>query len=271
VRSRCVGLVTEDPALYADLASALRERGVPSVSLWPGERIPERVAVVLTSPSEAGRIPHPNVLAVHRDSGRPALWAAVQSALSGERAQRDAELVIGLDPGPTPGFAVISGGRLLAEGVLSSPEGAASFAATLVHRFPGRGLRFRIGSGDPPDRNRIVRALGPSRFTVELVDERHTTPRVARRHRDAAAAGAIARLPGRSPGNLPAVRPTPGAITDVQRRSRERSDGRFSISRAMARRVLAGELTLSEALDRGPGRSDPSGTRIRDGHSREPS
>ena len=269
VRSRCVGLVTEDPALYADLATALREREIPSVSVWPGDRIPERVAVVLTSLSESRRISHPYVLPVPPDGERTALWAAVGNALAPGSAGRSSELVVGIDPGPRPGYAVTAAGRMLVEGVLGTPEEVASLARTLAHRFPGRALRFRIGCGDPPSRNRIVRSLESAHRPVELVDEQGTTPRIPRRHRDAAAARAIARLPGRPLDHLPAVRATRGALTQIQRLSREGSEGRFTISRAWAERVLSGELTMSEALRQGrqrygsPGEA-PEGSSPRD-------
>jgi hypothetical protein len=260
VRSRCVGLVTQDAALYADLASALRERHLPSVSLWPGERIPDRVAVVLTGPTEVNRISHPRVLAVQPDSDRASLWAAVQSALACEAPKGTGELVVGIDPGPRPGYAVLSEGRLLVEGVVESPEAVAELARTLGHRFPLRSLRFRIGSGDPPDRNRIVRALGPGK-RLELVNEQGTTPRIARRHRDAAAARAIARLSGPTLSKAPALRATRGAITQIQRLSREASGGRFTISRALASRVHSGELTLGQAMDEGTERYVAPGSR----------
>lgn len=254
VRSRSVGLITGDAALYAELASVLRERRIPTVSLLPGERIPDRVAVVLTSHEESARIPHPCVLIVAPGADRSTLFAAVEHALDPDAEGRAGELVVGLDPGPRPGYAVVAGGRILAEGVLEAPEAAGPWGEALAGRFPGRAIRFRVGMGDPPARNRIVRSLAAGERTVELVDEHRTTPRVARRHRDAAAARAIARTPGRAPRAIPELRPTMGALTRIQHLSREGSGGRFSISRAVAGRVLRGELTLAEALDAGRAR-----------------
>ncbi|HTT25652.1 MAG TPA: hypothetical protein VMH90_01640 [Thermoplasmata archaeon] len=251
MRSRCVGLITEDPALYADLAPALRERGIPSVSLWPGERIPERIAVVLTSPREAGLIAHPRVVAVAPEVDRSTLWAVVENAMASRDAPLRGDLIIGVDPGPRPGYAVIQSGRVLVAGVLESPESVGPWAEALARQFPGHRLTFRVGSGDPPDRNRILEVLAAHACIFELVDERRTTPRGNRRGRDAAAARAIARLPGRAVGRLPKVRPTRGALTDIQRLSREGSGGRFTISREVARQVLVGDLTLRQAIDAG--------------------
>lgn len=243
---RLVGLVTADPVLYADLAEFLRERKLPCMSLIPGERIPDRVVVILTSPQEAERLAHPRVIAVAEHSDRRALTAAIESALSG---QSDAtELCVGLDPGPRPGYAVVSGSRLLAQGVVDTPEEVAEFGRNLHRRFPGRAIRFRVGSGDPPRRHRILLALQPLRRPVEVVDETGTTPR-GRRPRDASAARAIAMMPGRPAAGQTTAPITEGEVANVQRLSREGSGGRFTITRAQARRVVAGELTLGQALD----------------------
>ena len=251
MRSRSVGLVTRDPALYAELAGALRERRTPTVSLLPGQRIPDRVAVVLTSPDEVGLIVHPRVLAVAEGGDRASLWAAVESALASDPVTGD--LVVGFDPGPRPGYAVLSGTACLIQGILGSPEDAARLGTHLRHRFPGRGLLFRVGSGDRFARNRIVNSLLPLRRPVEIVDEQGTTPRGHRRPRDAAAAGAIARTPGR-PAKVPsALTATPGEIANLQRLSRVDSGGQLTISREAASRVLHGEITMGQAIeDRAP-------------------
>jgi len=267
VRLRSVALITRDPALYHELAGLLRERRFPTVSLLPGERIPERVAVVLTSPEERRLIDHPRVLAVAEGGDRRALGAAVAHAL--RPVGPDEEIVVGIDPGPRPGYAILAGESNLGEGVLETPEAAGPLASQLKHRFPGRRLRFRVGAGDPPARNRIVNLLVPQFRPVELVNERGTTPRGRRRPRDAEAARSIARTAG------PEVREplhdsfTAGEIANLQRLSREGSGGRVTISRSSAHRVLRGELSLAEAVDeaigsRAPGRAPPGLTRARE-------
>jgi hypothetical protein len=247
VRPRSVALVTRDPALYHDLAGFLRERRLPSVSLLPGERIPDRVAVVLTSADEQELIDHPHVFAVVEGSDRRALGAAIAQALG--PGDPDEELVVGIDPGPRPGYAIVSGPSCIGQGILEGPEAVGALASQLRHRFPGRALRFRVGAGDPPARNRIVNSLTVRFRAVELVDESGTTPRGHRRPRDAEAARSIAQTPGvvvheRLEGTF-----TSGEISNLQRLSREGSGGRVTISRSSAHRVLRGELSLAEAVD----------------------
>jgi hypothetical protein len=246
VRSRSVAIVTKDPALYGELAGLLRERRLPSVSLLPGERIPSRVAVVLTSPEEAVQIDHPRVLTVAENGDRRALGAAIEHGL--EARAPSGEIVVGVDPGPRPGYAILSGGSCLGEGCLDSPESVGPFANHLHHRFPSRHVLFRVGRGDPPARNRIVNALLEHRRSVELVNEAGTTPRGHRRPRDAAAARSIAGASGERVREPFPLTFTAGEIANLQRLSREGSGGRITISRSSAQRVLAGEISLADAV-----------------------
>jgi hypothetical protein len=247
VRPRTVALVTRDPALYHELAGLLRERRWSAVSLLPGDRIPNHVAVVLTSPAEAGLISHSHVLTVGEDVDRRALAAAVRHALEAEDPA--GAIVVGIDPGPRPGYAILAGATLIGEGILDTPEATESFASHLRHRFPSRHVLFRVGLGDPHARNRIVNALLDHARSVELVDEQGTTPRGRRRPRDAAAACTIARTPGTPVRQHLRGIITPGEVQNLQRLSREGSGGRVTISRSSAHRVLRGEITLAEAVD----------------------
>ena len=256
VRPRSVALITRNPALYSELAGFLRERRLSSVSLLPGQRIPDRVAVVLTSSEEADEISHPNVLVVGEDADHRALSAAVEHALGAERAQDD--LIVGIDPGPRPGYAIFSGSQCLGEGVLEAPEEVGPFAAQLRHRFPARRVVFRVGSGDPPRRNRLVNELLERHRWVELVDEQGTTPRGHRRPRDPVAARSIARGLGRSVRDRLPTTFTAGEIANLQRLSREGSGGRVTISRTSAHAVLRGEMTLADAVAEKIGRAPGS-------------
>ncbi|MCI4369192.1 MAG: hypothetical protein L3K09_06490 [Thermoplasmata archaeon] len=241
--------MTKDSALYADLAPSLRDRRIPLVGLVPGQKIPDRVGVVLTTPDEAQAIRHPDVIAVRPETDHTALIAYVQSILTARGGSGD--VIVGIDPGPRPGFAVLQDGHRLIEGVLDSPEAVAELGEHLKQRFTAHGIVFRVGSGDPARRNRIVNALLPLHRPVELVDEAGTTPPGRRRPGDTAAAGTIAGTPGRAVSGRMALRVTPGQIADVQRLSRMDSGGRFTIPRALADRVLRGELSLSQAVAEG--------------------
>lgn len=248
MRHRSVALVTRDPTLYADLAGALRERRIDTLSLLPGDRIPSSVAVVLTSPEESAAISFPRVISVGSGGDRSVLWAAVEGALQGAPTH---ELVVGIDPGPRPGYAVLSGPTSLAQGNLDSPEAVAMFGRQLQRRFPDATVMYRVGSGDRTARDRILHVLWGLRRPVEIVDESGTTARGRPRPRDPASAARIARARGQRVHEPTSVRVTPGEIANLQRVSRMESGGHFTIPKALAVQVLEGRISLSEALREG--------------------
>jgi hypothetical protein len=239
--------MTSDPALYAELASLLRELHLPAVSLLPGQRVPDRVAVVLTSPREAAKVTHAKVLPVAPGADRGSLMAALRHALG--KGTAGGALVVGIDPGPTPGYAVFSGDDLLVEGIIPAPEATARFADELRERFPARPFLFRVGHGDRLARTRIVNALWKVSRNIELVDEHGTTPRGHRRPRDAVAARRIACIPGRPVLGTSELQIRPGEIANLQRQSRISSGGTHTIPRALAVRVLEGSLSLADAVE----------------------
>ncbi|MCI4334823.1 MAG: hypothetical protein L3K04_04270 [Thermoplasmata archaeon] len=239
--------MTRDPALYAELVGMLREFRIPIVSLLPGERIPERVAAVLTSAAESSSIDHPLVLGVEPGAERASLFATVQIATFAREGSQ--ELFVGIDSGPAPGYAVLAGETAIAEGSMPRPEAVASFAAQLHGRFPSRSFRYRVGMGDRLFRTRIVNALWEVTHSIEVVDERGTTTGGSRGHRDAAAARRIAKIPGRAVRGPVGLEIRPGEIANLQRLSRISSGGTHTIPRSLAVRVLEGSLTLADAVE----------------------
>ena len=235
-------VATEDFRLYHDLIAALRARDLPFRTLRTGDTVPSGTGAILTSPREAPRVRFPRVVACGDvDDG---IARAVQLARGMERWR---ELVIGVDPGARPGVAVVGDGEVLDRRQARSPEEVAGLARGASRNFPADRVRVRVGHGDPTNRNRIVKALAGEGFPVEIVDEKGTTRRTAQPDLDAAAeiAARGTRVEGRHPAE-----PTPGELREIQRRSRLGSGGEVTITRALAREVALGHLTLAEAVDR---------------------
>jgi hypothetical protein len=216
------------------------------------------VAVVLTSPEEARGISFPRVIAVGSAGDRSVLWAAVESALVGATTR---ELVVGIDPGPRPGYAVISGDTSLVQGNLESPESVAMFGRQLQRGFPEAAVVFRVGSGEHTARDRILQVLWALRRPVEIVDETGTTTRGRPRPRDPASAQRIARSKGQRLHEPASVRVTAGEVANLQRVSREESGGHFTIPKTLAVQVLEGRISFSDALREGERRYPRSASR----------
>lgn len=240
---KVLGVLTEDFRLYHDLVGSLKARGVPFVSLSFARRVPETVGAVLTSPAEAARIRFRHVVVVHD------LEAAIAQALQLLKGKSEwQELLIGVDPGREPGVAVLGDGDVLDTYLAPSPEAVRDQVRTAMRTFPAKRVRVRVGHGDPTNRNRILNSLADDGLPVEIVDEAGTTHRTPQPDRDAAVD--IARTPGVRVAPPFEVRPTPGEIREIQRRSRVQSGGEVTISSALADDVARGALTLDEAVAR---------------------
>ncbi len=250
---KVLGILTEDFRLYHDVVAALKARDLPFVTLSFSRRIPEHVGAVLTSAAEAPRIRSPHVVVVEDVDN------AIARALQVVKGKTEwQELLIGVDPGHAPGVAVLGDGDVLDTRLAANPEAVRERVQTALRMFPAKHVRIRVGHGDPTNRNRILNSLASERVRVEIVDEAGTTHRSPQPDLDAAVD--IARTPGVRVEPPFEVRPTPGEVREIQRRSRLQSGGQVTISTELADAVARGEVTLEAAIDR---------QRRRDGRSKD--
>src|SRR2546426_11782675 len=214
---RVLGILTEDFRLYHDLVAALKARDLPFTSLSFSRRVPDAVGAILTSPAEASRVHLRNVVPVDD------IDSSIAKGLQLLRGKSEwEELRIGVDPGREPGVAFIGDGEVIDTRIAASPEAVAFHVRQALRIFPAKEVRIRIGHGDPTNRNRILNAIARDRLRVEIVDEAGTTHRSPQPDVDAAID--IARTPGRRIEPPVEVRPTPGEVREIQRRSRIDSD-----------------------------------------------
>ena len=245
----CLGVQTADFSVYYDLVHALRERRIPFVPIAPGEPIPLNVGAVLTTPAEADLIPHPHV--VPFTTVDDTLDIALH-LLHGRATYR--LCVLGVDPGDRPGIAVVADGKILRLVHAPSPEAVRPAIDSALATFPANEFVLRIGNGAPTCRDRILKALDGLPLRMELVDETRSTPVAyhGNAERDTVAATNIALTPGRLIERdwIRRPRPTDGELRDIQRKSRLASEGMVTISRALARHVALGRLTMDQAIER---------------------
>ncbi|HUR68722.1 MAG TPA: hypothetical protein VM370_05700 [Candidatus Thermoplasmatota archaeon] len=246
---RTLGILTADFSVYYDLVQALRARGVAFETLTPGEPVPEHIGVVITTDAEASYVVHPTVVAFR------GLDTTIHAALRLLQAPGPFRTcVIGIDPGERPGVAVLADGRVLQLTHARAPEHVQTIVRDVRASVPSERFVVRIGDGAPTFRDRILQTLGDIDAAFELVDERRSTPQDyhTAAERDTGAATNIALTPG-APlmlSDIHPARPTEGELRDIQRKSRMASQGTLTISRALARNVALGYLSLDAAIDR---------------------
>jgi hypothetical protein len=247
---KTLGVFTKDFSLYHDIIKVLKKRNIAYVSLSSPDDIPKRIGVILTSQKELDSISsQKGVAADTYDSIDHAVDLAVQK-LTGKELY--SKIFIGIDPGERPGIAIVGDDILLQKLQVDAPENVVVEIKRFLKVYPAKEIGIRIGHGSMIIRNRIINSLIPLEIPIEIVDETRTTPSQQKRRcvRDGEAAAAIVLLSGgRVQTTLP-LEPTRGAIKNVQKRSRQLTEGRFTISEKTAVQVLKGEISLLEAIEK---------------------
>ena len=220
----------------------LRERGQRPCHLESEEDIPHDVKVVLTTVDEAGN----GAIGLRADHLEADLAKALRGSVEGTRQRR---VVVGIDPGPRPGVVWSVDGREEGAKQLDRPDDVGQLVDALSQAHDDRPVLVRVGDGDPGVRNKILRDLVDTSHAIELVDERRTSKGLAR-HDHVGAARRIHRLRGRAMGLVPDDPRWDGMVRDVQRRSREWTDGRLTLPSSLALEVARGELSMAEAVTR---------------------
>ena len=246
---KTLGVYTKDFSLYHDIIKVLKKRKLAYVSLPSPKDIPKRIGVILTSQKERQEIKSQKTIATDiYDSIDHAVDLAMQK-LTGKEIY--SKIFVGIDPGERPGIAVVGDDILLQKIQVDSPEKVVYSVKRLLKVYPSKEAYIRIGHGSIIARNRIINSLIPLKIPIEIVDETSTTPsqQTGRFERDGEAAAAIALLSGgKVQTNLP-LEPTRGAIKNVQQQSRQLTEGKYTISKEIALKVLKGKMSLVEAIE----------------------
>ena len=175
-----IGILTKDVRLYYDLIIFLKSRRIQFRMLDFDRKIPRDIGVVLTSQDELEAIDFEPKIAVtdlEADVRR-----ARQVAAGMERAQ---ELVVGVDPGPMPGIAAISQGKVIETAQAQNPAHAADIIFGILSDYSYSQCVLKIGHGAPEERDQLIELVGGSFDRVEIVDEASTS-RAREGHEDSA-------------------------------------------------------------------------------------
>ena len=246
---KTLGVYTKDFSLYHDLVKVLKKRGLAYVSLSSTKNIPSRIGAILTSHSEFHDIKSKNAIPVDAyDSIDHAVDLALQILIGKDMYSK---ILIGIDPGDRPGIAIVGDDILLYKTQVDSPENVVKMIKRFLREYPAFETIIRIGHGSTITRNRVINSLIPLEIPIEIVDETKTTPsqQIQRFEKDGEAAAVIALISGGKVQTRLPLKPTRGAIRDVQKHSRQLTDGRFTISEKTALKVLEGKLSLKEAIE----------------------
>lgn len=231
-----------------------REENIPLRILSPKEAIPPGVEVVITTQLEAqctGFDPERMVLV--EDTPHPV--GKARQLLEGLCFNI---IVVGVDPGRSPGIAVLACNRVI-EVHQTSQRHTCSVIKQIMDRYEDAEVIVRIGSGAGLFSTQLLNQIAELGVAIEVVDEANTTPHLGRglsSASDIIAAINIALTPGRAAKPVP-IKPTRGDLRVIQEQSRRYSGGKATISKELARKVATGALSLEEAVQQQRDRKFP--------------
>ncbi len=161
---------------YFLIVNKLNEKNISFISLLPGQSVPAKIKLVITTPEEKHLVDHEKILIFQGEDKLEGLIDEVKKTLLGKEAF--SRIVIGIDPGDATGLVAVADGKVIEEGNCFSSEevigsiikilGNVDFAVTTVSVKIGNGVPiYKELLGDLDD-------TLPSQVALEVVDEAGT-------------------------------------------------------------------------------------------------
>ncbi len=144
-----VAVATVQGKAYFLIVNKLREQRIPFISLVPGESVPAKMTLVLTTEQEKHLINHEKILIFQSEDELDRLVNQVKTLLLGKTAFQ--RLIIGIDPGVATGMVAIADGKVIEEGnCFSTKEKITSILKILRNiNFEVTSVSVKIGNGVP--------------------------------------------------------------------------------------------------------------------------
>ena len=171
-----IAVVTVSGRAYYKLVNELKKRGLPFLSLVPGEDIPSTIKVAVTTEKEKQLVKHPNIIVFYEEDDPKNVISEAYRLASGKEYYH--EVVIGVDPGKIFGIAVLCDGNVLKTVERSTLEEAIDTILSALKENPASAYIIRVGDGVPDLAEEIIRRLRravSNEVEMEIVSERGTS------------------------------------------------------------------------------------------------
>jgi len=144
-----VAVATVQGKTYFLIVNKLLEQNIPFISLVPGESVPPKIMIVITSEQEKHLINHHKILVLGGEEELDRLIERVKVLLLGREAYK--KIVIGIDPGVAVGFVALADGKVIEErNCFSNKEIIDSILKITKNiNFAVTGVSVKIGNGVP--------------------------------------------------------------------------------------------------------------------------
>jgi hypothetical protein len=172
-----VAVATVQGRAYYLIVNALREQDIDFYSLRPGQPVPARSKLVITTEQEKNKVVYPKVLVFHgEESELDVLVSEVKKFLLGKEVYE--HIVVGIDPGIVNGLAVLADGKLIEQANCTSSRELVNSILKILRsvNFSDTGVTVKIGNGVPVYRE-ILQDLDealPMQVNLQVVVEAGT-------------------------------------------------------------------------------------------------
>lgn len=181
--SDIIGVLTADVRLYYDLMNLLKKKNIIFRMLNFDEPVPHDIGVILTSCEELEKIDFEPKIAVED------IETSIRHARLALRGLSNTEtIIVGVDPGPKPGIAVLCSGQIIETQRTHSPDEAADRIIEILGDYRFERSVLKMGHGSPEHRDRMLAILSNYFNQVEIIDETRTSTKSHTPHIDAAVA-----------------------------------------------------------------------------------
>jgi len=213
-----VAVATVQGKPYFLLVNHLREHNIPFISLVPGEPVPPKVRLVITTELEMDLVKHDKILVFHSENELDNIVNEVKKTLLGK--EKYEKIVIGLDPGKVTGLAVLADGKIIEQSnCYSSREVINTILKSISNiNYSQTSVMVKVGNGVPIYMTLLdeLDTSLPPEITLEVVGEAGTNKPYQERQRSRKIrhiTSAI-RIAGRSGRNVSRARLSPKEVTD---------------------------------------------------------
>jgi hypothetical protein len=171
-----VAVATVQGKVYYLVVNALQENDINFFSLIPGEHVPTRAKLVITTEEEKAKVDYPKILVFHDESDLDSMVLEVKKTLLGKEVC--GKIIIGIDPGEAIGLAVLADGKLIEEGNFYNSRELVNAILKIIRtvNFEATKVFVKIGNGVPIYRALLYDLDGvlPSEVALEVVGEAGT-------------------------------------------------------------------------------------------------
>ncbi|AGO61193.1 hypothetical protein [Ferroplasma acidarmanus] len=164
-----VGIYTHDFKFYHDIIKELKRWNLPFFSIPDLYSIPGDINVILSSEQDPFTLPG-QIKAVTATEG---IRRSLPVLLNKSQFTR---VIIGIDPGPRPGIAVMSDNVLMEAWECPTICGVKDDVLDVVKNYSYRYIMIKIGNGDRPNRDIIIKQLKNIAPMVIVNEENTSTP-----------------------------------------------------------------------------------------------